>query len=232
MKLLRDKELEKSSVAANCLMNRERKAFGDNSYQKEIHINPVTFLKNRAEKEDKVRWLDICCGRGRALIQVAEDFRKKHAGQKFSFTGIDLAGHFDPVPKEITNLKLIESSLANFDTEFSFDLITCVHGMHYVGDKLDAITKYVKYLKTDGLFLCNIDTNDMFDKKGKRLGRKINSILRNQGLSYDSRKKLLKCRGRNEIFLPFKYVGANDRYGKNYTGQNTVSSLYKDLRGF
>lgn len=226
MMLLNDKKLERSSVVANCSMNRERKAFGINSYHKEISLNPLSFMKNRAERNDGARWLDICCGRGSALIQVAEELQNENINQKVFLTGVDLAGMFDPISFKVHNVNLIESSLSEFETPILFDLITCVHGMHYIGDKLGMIMKYMKMLKPDGCFVCNMDTNDIFDKKGRKLGRKINSVMRNQGLLYDSKRKLLKCERRIELDLPFEYVGADDRYGRNYTGQHTVSSYY------
>jgi len=225
MMILNNQELEKSSVVANSFMNRDRKGFGVNSYEKEIKMNPLVFIKNRIMKNYEIRWLDICCGKGLALIQIAEALKIENADRIF-LTGIDLAGEFRPIPCGVNNLKLIESPISEFTSQVPYDLITCVHGMHYIGDKLGMIIKYVKMLKLDGVFLCNIDTNDIFDEKGKKLGRKINSLLRKQGVQYSLPKKLLKCKGLTELVLPVEYIGADDRYGRNYTGQSTVFSYY------
>ncbi len=218
-----------SGVVANCLMNRERQAFGDNSYQQDIYINPYVYIKDRMDKEEKVRWLDMCCGRGKALIQVMTEFVCDKMENKVEFWGVDLVSMFDLVPNQIKNINLIESSLMEFETRLSFDLITCVHGLHYIGDKLAIIKKYIQYLKPDSLFVCNLDTNNMFDKDGKKLGRKVNSALRTQGLEYDIRKKLIRCLGNKTIELPFQFLGADDQFGKNYTGQKVVSSYYEYL---
>ena len=45
MKLLDDDALERSSVVANCWMNRERSLTGSNGYTKELGLNPFDHLK-------------------------------------------------------------------------------------------------------------------------------------------------------------------------------------------
>lgn len=226
MRLLSEKELRTSSVVANCFMNRERQAFGDNSYEKDVHLNPRKFLMDRFHKKGKLTWLDVCCGRGRALIQTMNSFIEEQADQRFELWGVDLVGMFDPIPDGWESLTLIESSLIDFNPKTAFDLITCVHGLHYIGDKLGIIIKYIQYLKKDGLYIANLDTNNILDGRGNKLGRRINSFLRSNGLEYDARKKLIICRGKKEFALPFKYLGADDRFGKNYTGQEAVASYY------
>ncbi len=63
MRLLEDEALERSSVVANCQMNRQRTLTGSNGYAKELRLNPLGFLLGRAGA--KVRWLDLCCGEGK-----------------------------------------------------------------------------------------------------------------------------------------------------------------------
>ena len=53
-------------------MNRERNLTGSNGYEKDLGFIPIDFLRDRAEAHDKARWLDLCCGTGKALIQAAE----------------------------------------------------------------------------------------------------------------------------------------------------------------
>src|SRR5262245_9238757 len=72
MTLLRNEGLQPSSVVANCRMNREREIAGSNGYDRELRLHPVEFLRERAQRTDAARWLDLCCGSGRALIQAAE----------------------------------------------------------------------------------------------------------------------------------------------------------------
>ena len=53
--------------------------------------------------------------------------------------GVDLVGMFDRVAPDLVCLRLVEASLSTWRPERRFDLITCVHGLHYVGDKLGLI---------------------------------------------------------------------------------------------
>jgi SAM-dependent methyltransferase len=153
-------------------------------------------------------------------------FKDEKIETNFEFWGVDLVSMFDFIPEEIPNIHLVESSLLDFDTNLFFDLITCIHGIHYLGDKLKIIKKYIGYLKPNSLLVCNLDTNNLFDKNGKPLGRKINACLRNQGLLYDTRLKILRCVGNQSVNWPFQYLGADDQFGENYTGQKTVASYY------
>ena len=76
--LLSRAQLERSTVVANSGMNRERVLWGVNSYQKELGhtrsaraMDILGFLTARAREYDTVRWVDLCCGTGNALIQAA-----------------------------------------------------------------------------------------------------------------------------------------------------------------
>jgi len=227
MKLLKNKSLLQSSVVANCTMNREREAYGDNSYQKDIYVNPYVFLKNHVKSKNKIRWLDICCGRGKALIQVANKFEDEKLEADIEFIGIDLISMFDTIPHHVRNVQLLESTIEEFDTNLSFDLITCVHGLHYIGDKLGIIEKYTQYLENESLFVCNLDTNNILDENGVNISRQVNKLFREQALDYNTRKKILTSIGRKNIKFPLRYLGADDQYGKNYTGQRSVSSYYQ-----
>ena len=66
-----DRELERSPVVANCCMNRERVLSGTNGYDVEIGFQPFRFLDDKVAANGKTRWLDLCCGTGKALIQTA-----------------------------------------------------------------------------------------------------------------------------------------------------------------
>jgi hypothetical protein len=50
--------------------------------------------------------------------------------------------------------------------------------------------------------------------------------LRKRGLQYNSRKHLIYVEGKREFEPVFRYAGANDKAGPNYTGQPTVDSYY------
>src|SRR5262245_19288862 len=140
-KLLDRLNLEKSSVVANSAMNRERGIEGGNSYEKELAFNPIIFLQKRLQEEKSVTWLDICCGTGKALIEAVQIFHSRKIDSKLQITGIDLVSFFAPIPSNVHCLQLIESSIFDWQADNEFDLITCVHGLHYLGDKIGAVQK-------------------------------------------------------------------------------------------
>ncbi|MEU9022217.1 class I SAM-dependent methyltransferase [Actinomadura sp. NPDC048394] len=160
---LDDMTLERSPVVANCAMNRERTL---RSYGRELGIDVLTELGGA--------WLDLCCGAGRALAEAA--------GQRpdARITGVDLTGHFLPAARAV---RLVTASVAEWAPDEPYDLITCVHGLHYVGDKLRVLARAAR----------------------------------------------ISLRGRREVRLPYRYLGADDQAGPNYTGQPAVDSFYAPI---
>jgi len=223
MDLLGDGQLETSAVVANCRMNRERDLAGSNGYAKEIGFDPLDFLKGRLVVRRPVSWLDLCCGTGRALIQAAT---LAHAeGLAVEIVGVDLVGMFDRSGPDPGGLRLVEASLSDWGPDRAFDLITCVHGLHYIGDKLGLIARAASWLVEDGLFTANLDLANMRVSDDPD-GRTLVAVLRRVGLEYQGRRRLIACRGRREIQLPYRYLGADDAAGPNYTGQPAVNSYY------
>src|SRR5215472_7566192 len=90
MGLLGDAELERSSIVANCRMNRERNLAGSNGYDRELGFNPFDFLRGRAADGRETAWLDLCCGTGKALIQAAGLVHAEGLGVEI--VGVDLVG--------------------------------------------------------------------------------------------------------------------------------------------
>jgi SAM-dependent methyltransferase len=225
MKLLNDDELERSAVVANCRMNRERNLTGSNGYSKEIGFNPLDYLRDRSVPGHRVAWLDLCCGTGKALIEAARITRSK--GVDIEIVGVDLVGMFHQLGADLTHLRLVEASLRTWRPDCEFGLITCVHGLHYVGDKLGLIGRTASWLADDGLLVANLDLTNLKLADGRAGGRKIVSDLQRAGINYDGRKRLLVCRGRKLVSFPYQYSGADDGAGPNYTGQPAVDSYYR-----
>jgi SAM-dependent methyltransferase len=224
MGLLVDEELERSAVVANCRMNRERNLTGSNGYDRELGFDPIAFLKERTTSEGTATWLDLCCGTGRALIQAAEIVRVQ--GRAIDIVGVDLVEMFDPTPPDLSHLRLVEASLSAWRPDRAFDLITCVHGLHYVGDKLGLIARAATWLTQDGLFVASLDLHNL--KLGvSSAARRFASDLRRAGLRYDARRRLISRRGRKLVDLSYRYLGADDTAGPNYTGQPAVDSHYE-----
>jgi hypothetical protein len=73
----------------------------------------------------------------------------------------------------------------------------------------------------------NLDLNNITFADGHPANKIVARELWCAGLEYDSRKNLLRCPRRTEISLPFRYCGADDQAGPNYTKQPAVDSYYE-----
>ncbi len=227
MNLLSNEILERSPVVANCRMNRERDLLGSNGYDRELGFNPLDFLKERLAHQDRAAWLDLCCGTAHALIQAERMIHDAGLESRISITGVDLVGVFHRAESRMHNLMLVEASLSNWQPDRPYDLITCVHGLHYIGDKLALIARAGAWLTNDGLFAANLDHASLKLSDGRPARRRFLSDLGRNGLSFDSRRRRLTCRGKRTVDLPYRYLGADDQAGPNYTGQPAVDSYYE-----
>jgi trans-aconitate methyltransferase len=65
----------------------------------------------------------------------------RREGLTARLTGVDLVDAFaaEPPPE----VEFVVAPLADWRPAHRFDLITCVHGLHYVGDKLGALERAV-----------------------------------------------------------------------------------------
>jgi SAM-dependent methyltransferase len=225
MNLLQPEQLQASPIVANNRMNRERNATGINSYEKDLGLNPIAFLQEKLRQQKDVRWLDICCGKGKALIQTQGYFESEM--ERLFFTGIDLVGMYDPIPDAASNLELFTGPFENWHSDQTYDLITCVHGIHYMGDKLQALAKAISMLNPNGTFLANFDIRSIKNMQGIDLSGTILSVFNNNRIEYSSRKKIIQTIGGKKLKFPFRFVGADDAAGPNYTGQEAVHSYYE-----
>ncbi|MEV8440346.1 class I SAM-dependent methyltransferase [Actinosynnema sp. NPDC051121] len=219
--LLDDETLERSSVVANRTMNRERRLTGSNGYGRELGIDVVGVITDRLSRgAEAFHWLDLCCGTGRALLECAhlvDDPRLR-------ITGVDLVDFYAGPPHPA--VEFVTGPVGSFTPRGSFDLVTCVHGLHYVGDKLDVLTRAASWLTEDGLFVANLDLAAVVSEQGRPWGRRLTGPLRAAGFDYDSRRRRVTRTGRHQADLPFRYLGADDQAGPNYTGQPAVDSYY------
>src|SRR5262249_11079117 len=158
MRLLNPQSLKDSSVVANCTMNRERRLEGSNGYGRALSFDILAFLRNRS-RTNTIAWADLCCGTGRALIEAIAEFQHTGDADHIRIEGIDLAGIFDPNPFP-DRLMLREQSIEDWIPNGPYSLVTCVHGLHYVGDKLAAIAKAARHLAPDGLLIANLDLSN------------------------------------------------------------------------
>ncbi|MFL9481149.1 class I SAM-dependent methyltransferase [Chitinophagaceae bacterium LWZ2-11] len=229
MKLMMEEELIMSTVVANNRMNRERNASGVNSYEKDINFHPEKYIGNHLQIFKQIKWLDLCCGEGKALLQCALYLADNNLQHKATLKGIDLIDAFQPIPSKITCLQWQVGSVVNLSViDERYDIITCVHGLHYVGDKLQVIQKACSLLGEHGIFLAHLDLQNI-KVIGESTPQLIKKRLIEMGIHYDMRKKILSCNGSKMVEFGLQYQGADDKAGPNYTGQEAVNSYYCKL---
>jgi SAM-dependent methyltransferase len=228
-RLLDTVALERSAVVANRAMNRERQLAGVNSYTRELGFNPVdvltTALADRRTTEAS-GWLDLCCGTGRALIQAAVELRRRGLAERTTVVGVDLVDAFDATPAPAGSPELICASVADWTPTRCYDLITCLHGLHYVGDKLAVLSRAASWLTGTGRMVADLDLASIRLAAGQPAGRGLAASLRAAGFSYDARRHRISRTGCRDVHLPYSYLGADDHAGPNYTGQPAVHSYY------
>ena len=224
MQLKDDDELLASPVVANCRMNRERELVGTNSYTRDLGLNPVEFLLARLGDQPMVRWLDLCCGRGLALLDAAAQL--SHVSDRVQIVGVDLVDTFER-PKT-QNLEFIESAIENWQPVGQFDLITCVHGLHYVADKIAAVSRAASWLTKTGTFVSHLDPKNLKHERYRDFSRVVTRHLKQFGVLLDSRRKVVSLKGQADVPTRWKWIGGDDEAGPNYTGQPAVNSWYED----
>ncbi|MEU8900047.1 class I SAM-dependent methyltransferase [Nocardia sp. NPDC048505] len=222
VRLLDEVALERSSVVANNAMNRERRLTGSNGYGRELGLDVAEVIRQRlAQGAPGFRWLDLCCGSGRALLECAELIDD----ERLRIVGVDLVDAF--ASGRAPGVEFVTASVTSWSPSERFDLITCVRGLHYLGDKLKVLAAVSSWLAEDGLFVANLDLASVLSADARPLDRRLRTALRAQGFDYDGRRRRISRRGPAAPALPFDYAGADDRAGPNYTGQPAVNSYYR-----
>lgn len=228
-----DLELETSTVVANNAMNRERGLAGVNSYRRALGLDPEGFLRERVDERGRAGWLDLCCGEGNALIQAAGSLAAAGVAGA-SIVGVDLVGRIAPLgdsgaaPRLPPGLELVTASVGSWGPADVFDLVTCVQGLHYVGDKLGLLARVARWVAHDGLFVADFDPSSIRGTDGRPLTRRVVSALRQAGAEYDGRRHRVTWRGPiDPRFAGARYLGADDAAGPSYTGQPAMSSHYE-----
>lgn len=219
---LKRDELHRSDVVANCRMNRERGLVGSNGYERVLGVDLAAYLRETCRRHGRAAWLDLCCGSGKALIEAAEIAAAESL--PLEIIGVDLVGMF-AADADRPRLRLVKSAVEDFRPPTQCDLITSVHGLHYLGDKLGVITQAAGWLTESGRFVANLDAKSI-RVDGEDSATSVIRALRQAGFRYSPRSKLLTKEGRCELQLPLVYLGADDAAGPNYTGQPAVDSYY------
>lgn len=226
--LLDDPALERSSVVANNAMNRNRGLSGVNSYARDLGVDPYEHLAAilRDTPEVSVTWIDVCCGSGRALLEAEQRFAEEFPSADLTLVGIDLVDHFLAAPRT-SRLKLITANANTWQPEGPADLVTCVHGLHYIGDKLGLLAAMSSWAAPHGTLAAHFDPDLFRHPDGASAARKVLAELRNTDLSYDRRSHRVSARNPRPTHFEAEYLGADDTVGPGYTGQPAVASYYR-----
>jgi SAM-dependent methyltransferase len=226
MKLLNDAELERSWAVANASMNRDRGLSGVNCYTKELGFSPLDFLNDLLLTHKTVAWLDLCCGNGRALREAACELKQQSSPYQMELVGVDLVSTWSAKQsEEVMDFKV--ASLHQWAPQRAFDLITCVHGLHYLGDKLRIVERAAGWLLPSGRFAAHLDLTNLRFGNGRSMNRSLLKQFGAFGLTYDRRRRLLVVDGLRSLDFGYHYLGADDEAGPNFTGQRAVNSFYK-----
>jgi SAM-dependent methyltransferase len=227
--LIDDADLELSPVVANNAMNRGRGLAGVNGYGRELGFDVLEFLRRRLAANGRVAWLDLCCGEGRAVIEGAAVLA---GGDPVTVIGVDLVDAFAVSGRLPHGLELVTASVVRWEPVAGqlFDLVTCVHGLHYVGDKLGLLARVAAWTAPDGVFAASFDPaairHDGSGASGRPASRRVLRTLRDAGAAYDPRRHLLSWRGPVALDFGARYTGADAAAGPGYTGMDSVDSAY------
>lgn len=226
MRLLAPDELLRSDIVANSTMNRQRVLHGVNSYTRELGFDPILWLIQRAEKRGGAAWLDVCCGEGRALLHAAQALPS--ATHPIRLIGADLIGPF--AAHSFANLELIAGDIAEFVPPCPLDLITCVHGLHYLGDKLGFLENAYRWLNDAGVFIGHLDPANIRAEalqSGDKVWPGALRRARRAGVDMELRNYRLRI-ARTDAPLEFgtAFAGCSPSEQPNYTGITVIDSWY------
>lgn len=149
------------------------------------------------------------------------------AQRRLELMGIDLVAGWPRLPPELQFVTFHAASLHDWQPSRTFDLITCVHGLHYLGNKLGLIEQILNWLAPSGRFAAHLDLANLRWRDGSSMNRTLLKRFREFDLTYNRRKLLLMADGPRRIDFGYRYLGADDDAGPNATGQRSVNSYYE-----
>lgn len=116
------------------------------------HILPL--VSGLTEKlRGGIEVLDVGCGRGRAMIQLAQKFPNS------SFTGYDLSeeaiadANREAAEKNLTNISFEVKDVATINRKLRFDLVTAFDAIHDQAKPAEVLAAIANSLTDDGVFL-------------------------------------------------------------------------------
>jgi hypothetical protein len=128
----------------------------------------------------------------------------------------DTSAQGQAVPTELDFLALRTASLHAWVPQRRYDLVTCVHGLHYIGDKLSLLGRAIAALEPHGVFIANLDLRTILFNGAKVPDCRLLRSLRSSGLTVDPRRHLVSCTGPRSLSGGWHYLGVTaglDRIG-------------------
>ncbi len=229
MTMLRAAELLSSPVVANTTMNRGRGFSGVNSYERDLRFSITEFLAERVRERGEAFWYDACCGQGCALVKAGKQFAVAGWGHQVRIVGVDLVEMF--TLEQAPAVTLRAADVAAFTLEQPADLITCVHGLHYLGDKLGFLQNAHAMLAPGGLFLGHLDTNNVRAVEGGlSIWRQAARHAAKGGVAPELKSHVLRLSCKDTpLDFGVTYEGATVSEQPNYTGITVIDSWYTML---
>ncbi len=229
MTLLRADELLSSAVVANSTMNRGRGLSGVNSYERDLHFAILPFLAARVQEQGSALWYDACCGQGRALVEAGRQLAAIDWGGCVQIVGADLVGMF--TPERAPSVSLMAADVAAFRPDRPADLVTCVHGLHYLGDTLGFLESAHEMLAPGGLFLGHLDPKNIrLADSAVSAWRQAARQAHTNGVAVDLKNHILRFeRASTPLRFGMSYQGASVSETPNYTSITVIDSWYTQV---
>ena len=224
--MLNADDLLVSPIVANATMNRGRGLSGVNSYGRELRLDIAAFLERRVRERGEAVWVDLCCGEGRALLEAGRQSLVTDWGSSVRIVGVDLVGMF--AAEDAPNVRLIAGDVAAFTPDAPVDLITCVHGLHYLGDTLGVLESAYAMLGRGGVFLGSLDPQNVRGREsGESVWRQAAAFARRAGVAPVLKSHVLRLeRGEGRLDFGLTYEGATVSAKPNYSGITVIDSWY------
>jgi SAM-dependent methyltransferase len=216
-----------SDTVVNAKMNRDRGFSGVNSYERELNFDITAFLQERVHRNGNAAWYDACCGSGRALREAAARWAAEPWAAQVTRLGVDLWDDFPPAGDG--RVRFTAADVVGFHPPMPVDLITCVHGVHYLGDKLAFLENVYAHLRSGGVFVGHLDPANLRSAERPDLWPRLLRRLRNEGVVAALRSHHLRIE-KTETPLQFgvRYRGAHTSAAPNFSGMVAVDSWYEE----
>ena len=159
-------------------------------------------------------------------MEAGEQFAASEWGHQVQIVGVDLVEMF--TPENAPGVTLTAADVAAFTLDRPADLITCVHGLHYLGDKLGFLQHAYAMLAPGGLLLANLDADNLrASGADSSVWRQAVRHAGNGGVTLDFKGHVLRIE-RTGVTLDFgvTFQGATVSEQPNYTGITVIDSWY------